>query len=204
MVCGCQGRLRRRTVVPKIQRTVEQQPFSFEEKQKLAQLSKCLSSVAATCRALGFAATNAALDAFEVSETAVLLFDRLGRVARINRSAEFLFSTAISMCLGKGLSSRIGGRLARWTTRSKNYFGAERLRFLGTHYIDEIWSTATHRLFDEAVISCRQRIRALPGADGPHRSGQAMAPSRTSVTNSIRIDARRSEARGQDLGRCQT
>ena len=80
-----------------IQRTVEQQPFSFEEKQKLAQLSKCLSSVAATCRALGFAATNAALDAFEVSETAVLLFDRLGRVAKLNRSAEALLDGDINV-----------------------------------------------------------------------------------------------------------
>ncbi len=73
-----------------IQRTIDQGPFSPEEKQKLANLSKCLSSVAATSRALGFATTNAALDAFEVSDTAVLLFDRLGRVIRVNQSAEAL------------------------------------------------------------------------------------------------------------------
>jgi DNA-binding CsgD family transcriptional regulator len=80
-----------------IQRTAEQKPFSLEEKQKLAQLSKRFSTVAATCRALGYAATNAALDAFEVSETAVVLFDRLGRVNRINRSAESLLDCDITV-----------------------------------------------------------------------------------------------------------
>jgi DNA-binding CsgD family transcriptional regulator len=80
-----------------IQRTTQQEPFSSEEKQKLAQLSQRLSSVAATCRALGYAATNAALDAFEVSETAVLLFDRLGRVNRVNQSAESLLDRDVNI-----------------------------------------------------------------------------------------------------------
>ena len=80
-----------------IQRTIEQGPFSPEEKQKLAKLSKCLSSVSATSRALGFAAMNAALDTFEVSETAVLLLDRLGRIIRVNRSAEVLFDNDVKV-----------------------------------------------------------------------------------------------------------
>ena len=62
-----------------VQRSVEQTPFSPEEKRKLAQLSKSLSSAAATARAIGFATTNAALEAFEVSNTAVLLIDRNGQ-----------------------------------------------------------------------------------------------------------------------------
>lgn len=73
-----------------IQRTIEQGSFSSTEKQELAQLSGPLSSVAAMSRAIGSLAANAALNAFEVSGTAVLLVDRLGTIFLANRAAESL------------------------------------------------------------------------------------------------------------------
>jgi DNA-binding CsgD family transcriptional regulator/PAS domain-containing protein len=87
-----------------VQRSVEQTPFSPEEKRKLAQLSKSLSSAAAISRALGFATTNSALEAFEVSDTAVLLIDRLGNVIRANRSAEQLLKGDVRISRGKLVS----------------------------------------------------------------------------------------------------
>ena len=84
-----------------VQRSLQQIPFSPEEKHKLAQLSQSLSSAAAISRSLGFATTKAALDAFEVSDTAVLLVDRLGHVVRVNASAERLLKGEIRLSNGK-------------------------------------------------------------------------------------------------------
>jgi DNA-binding CsgD family transcriptional regulator len=88
-----------------LQRSLKQKPFSAEEKRKLAQLSKSLSSAAAISRALGFATENAALDAFEVSDTAVLLIDRLGEVIRTNQSAQKLLNGDVKLARGKIVSS---------------------------------------------------------------------------------------------------
>ena len=88
-----------------VQRSVEQTPFSPEEKRKLAQLSKSLSSAAAIARALGFAATNAALEAFAGKRpTAVLLIDRTGNVIRVNQTAEHLLKGDIRISRGKLVS----------------------------------------------------------------------------------------------------
>jgi DNA-binding CsgD family transcriptional regulator len=84
-----------------VQRSVEQTPFSQEEKYELVQLSKRLSSAASISRALGFAATNTALEAFAVSDTAVLLFDRMGNVIRANQSAEQLLKGDVRISQGK-------------------------------------------------------------------------------------------------------
>jgi DNA-binding CsgD family transcriptional regulator len=84
-----------------VQRSLQQTPFSPEEKRKLAQLSKSLSSAAAISRAFGFATANAALDAFEVSDTAVLLIDRLGNVIRANQTAELLLKGDVKISRGK-------------------------------------------------------------------------------------------------------
>jgi DNA-binding CsgD family transcriptional regulator len=73
-----------------IQRSLERGPFSATEKQKLAVLSRQLSSAAAMARALGFATAAAAVEAFEVSGSAVALLDRRGEVIRPNRAAEAL------------------------------------------------------------------------------------------------------------------
>jgi DNA-binding CsgD family transcriptional regulator len=84
-----------------VQRSLHQTPFSPEEKRKLALLSKSLGSAAAISRALGVATENAALDAFEVSDTAVLLLDRLGNVIRANQSAEKLVEGDVRIFKGK-------------------------------------------------------------------------------------------------------
>ena len=84
-----------------VQRSIEQTPFSAEEKRKLARLSKSLSSAAAVSRALGFSTADAAVDAFEISDTAVLLIDRFGNVIRANKAAEQLLKGDIQISRGK-------------------------------------------------------------------------------------------------------
>lgn len=84
-----------------IQRGVRQDPFSPEEKQKLQQLSRRLSSAAALARALGFAASSAALEAFDLSHTAVALLNSKGEVARTNRAADRLLAGELQLRQGR-------------------------------------------------------------------------------------------------------
>lgn len=69
--------------------------FSLDEKRKLAILSQRLSSAAAVSRALGFAASSAALEAFEISGSAVVLLSGRGEVITANPSAERLLGNGI-------------------------------------------------------------------------------------------------------------
>lgn len=78
--------------VVSIQRTQAQDPFSPRETASLAQLSRQLGGAAATARALGFARIDAAMQAFELSGTAVVLLDRTGNVVRANPAAERILS----------------------------------------------------------------------------------------------------------------
>jgi PAS domain-containing protein len=71
-----------------IQRTIAQGPFSPRETRRLAGLSKKLASAVALARALGFARAEAALEAFQLSGSAVVLLDRFGQVLRANAAAE--------------------------------------------------------------------------------------------------------------------
>jgi DNA-binding CsgD family transcriptional regulator len=73
-----------------IQRTISQGHFSTTEKRRLAQLSDRLSASAVLARALGTAATEGALQAFEASGKAVVLINRRGEVFRVNSAAEQL------------------------------------------------------------------------------------------------------------------
>jgi DNA-binding CsgD family transcriptional regulator len=84
-----------------IQRGVTQDPFSSEEKQKLKQLSRRLSSAAALARALGYAASSAALEAFDLSHTAVALLNSKGEVARTNRAADRLLAGDLQVRQGR-------------------------------------------------------------------------------------------------------
>jgi hypothetical protein len=73
-----------------IQRTIDQGPFSESKKDQLAKLSKLLSSSAAIARALGASAAAGALEAFEISGTAVVLVDRHGKVFKaMNLRSDF-------------------------------------------------------------------------------------------------------------------
>ena len=71
-----------------LQRSLKQGPFSDEELAKLDHLSTHLSAAGAMTRALGFARADAAMDAFELSGSAVILLDRNGKVLRLNGAAE--------------------------------------------------------------------------------------------------------------------
>ncbi len=75
-----------------IQRTIKQGPFLAHEKHQLASLSDRLSSSAALARAIGSASADGALDAFEMSGTAVVLINRHGEVYKANQSAERLLN----------------------------------------------------------------------------------------------------------------
>ena len=83
-----------------IQRSLAQRPFSPEEKLKLDQLSQSLSTALAISQAVGSVTTEAALDAFAVSDTAVLLIDRLGKVIRGNQPAEQLLQGEVRLSGG--------------------------------------------------------------------------------------------------------
>lgn len=113
-----------------LQRTIEQGPFSPTEKSQLALLSSRLAGSAALARAIGCATTNGALDAFEVSGTAVVLINRMGEAFKANTSAERLLNgdirianrklvakdrnatTALERALHDLLWRRIGGGLS--------------------------------------------------------------------------------------------
>jgi DNA-binding CsgD family transcriptional regulator len=73
-----------------INRSVHQQPFSPEEKERLVRLAHSLPTSVAIARALGAATGASLLDAFELSRTAAVLIDRQGKAIRPNRSAERL------------------------------------------------------------------------------------------------------------------
>jgi DNA-binding CsgD family transcriptional regulator len=84
-----------------IQRTIDQGPFSVEEKDALARMSSRLSTGAAIARALGASAAAGALEAFEMSGTAVVLVNRHGNVFKANRSAELLLVDDVRIVKGK-------------------------------------------------------------------------------------------------------
>ena len=78
-----------------IQRSVEQGPFSPGELKLLARLSPHLGSAAALARAVGFVAANAALEAYELSKTAIVLLNQRGEPIRLNRQAERLLGSGV-------------------------------------------------------------------------------------------------------------
>jgi DNA-binding CsgD family transcriptional regulator len=88
-----------------IQRSMAQEPFSATEQRILALLSTQLSASAALAGALGFARADAALSAFEVSGSAVVLLDRLGKVIRSNEAASRLLGPDLNITNGRLVSA---------------------------------------------------------------------------------------------------
>jgi len=80
-----------------IQRSADEGPFAPGEIRRLSDLSRSLSTAAATARAFGFARAEAALDAFEMSGSAVVMFDRSGDVFRFNKAAEGLLGNDLQI-----------------------------------------------------------------------------------------------------------
>jgi DNA-binding CsgD family transcriptional regulator len=73
-----------------IQRKIEQGPLPPEDKARLAAVSRTLSTSAALARAFAASAVMGALNAFELSNTAIALINRHGDVYKLNRAAETL------------------------------------------------------------------------------------------------------------------
>jgi DNA-binding CsgD family transcriptional regulator len=88
-----------------LQRSASQGPFSPQEMELLAELSPRLSGSAALSRALGFAAASASLEAFELSDTAMVLLNGAGEAFRLNYHAEKLLDSDIRI-IKKRLVSR--------------------------------------------------------------------------------------------------
>jgi len=84
-----------------LQRTIDQGPFSAEEKDELARISSRLATGAAIARALSAAAANGALEAFEMSGTAVVLLNRHGKVFKANQTAERLLVDDVQIVKGQ-------------------------------------------------------------------------------------------------------
>jgi DNA-binding CsgD family transcriptional regulator/PAS domain-containing protein len=78
-----------------IQRSAQQGPFSPSQIAKLCTLSKRVASAAALARALGHASANAAVEAIELSNSAVALLNRSGEILRLNRAAESLLGSEL-------------------------------------------------------------------------------------------------------------
>lgn len=84
-----------------IQRSIQQGPFSAEEKHRLKRLSQSLPGCIGVAKALG--AVNGAnlLEAFEFSRTAAVLYDRHRRVICPNRTAELLLQGDVRISQGR-------------------------------------------------------------------------------------------------------
>lgn len=84
-----------------IQRTLDQDPFSRQEKQQLAKLSKTMSTGAVMGRTLNRVASTGILEAFAISGTAAVLVNRHGLIFQANQAAERLLSGDIKIAKGK-------------------------------------------------------------------------------------------------------
>jgi DNA-binding CsgD family transcriptional regulator len=87
-----------------IQRTAEQGPFTSEEMGLLAQLSPHVSAAGALANALLFTRIDAALAAFEVSSTAVVLINGFGAAVGVNARAEALLGDDLQIANGRIVS----------------------------------------------------------------------------------------------------
>lgn len=94
-----------------LQRSSDQEPFSKTELRQLAGLSTSLGGAAMMARTLGFARADAALAAFEVADTAIVLLDRMGEVITANLSAERLLGPDLRI-VGKRLVSCVSAATA--------------------------------------------------------------------------------------------
>jgi DNA-binding CsgD family transcriptional regulator len=80
-----------------IQRSISQGPFSPAEVEELAALSRHLAGTAELARAFGSARVDAAMQAFEMSGSAVVLLDRCGEVVRTNGTTERLLGNDLQI-----------------------------------------------------------------------------------------------------------
>jgi DNA-binding CsgD family transcriptional regulator len=84
-----------------LNRSIEQGPFIPEELARLAALSRRIAGVVALSRAFGFARVEAALQAFEISGSAVAMIGSSGEVVKLNSSAERLLGDDLKIIRGR-------------------------------------------------------------------------------------------------------
>src|SRR6185437_5653122 len=80
-----------------LQRSVAQGPFEPSEIKELAALSRQLAGAAELARAFAFARVDAAIQAFDISGKAVMMFDSRGEVFRANAAAEHLLGDGLQI-----------------------------------------------------------------------------------------------------------
>ncbi len=90
-----------------IQRTIDQEPFTTQEKQHLTTLSSRLSASVALARTLGASASTGLLEAFEISGTAAILINRLGKAFKLNQTAERVLASDFQISNGKLVSKNL-------------------------------------------------------------------------------------------------
>ena len=95
-----------------IQRSVKQGPFLPKEIDLFAKLSKHLAAAAALSRALGFSALNMALEAYELSGTAVVCLNRQGEVIRLNAMAENILGCGVRVSKKRLIADEHGATVA--------------------------------------------------------------------------------------------
>lgn len=84
-----------------LQRSVVQGPFAPSEIEELATLSRHLAGAAELARAFAFARSDAAMEAFAISGSAVVMFDRCGEAFRANAAAERLLGDDLQIVRGR-------------------------------------------------------------------------------------------------------
>src|SRR5580704_4092851 len=92
-----------------IQRTIDQEPFTTQEKQQLTTLSSRLSASVALARTLGASASTGLLEAFEISGTAAILINRLGKAFKLNQTAERVLASDFQISNGNLVSKDLRG-----------------------------------------------------------------------------------------------
>lgn len=76
-------------------------PFSAQEQRKLERLSRSLSRAAMIAQAVERASASAALEAFDLGNIAVILVNRAGDVAAVNKAAKRLLKAGIGIVDGR-------------------------------------------------------------------------------------------------------
>ena len=80
-----------------LQRRIQDQPFDRDDERLLVRMQSRLTAAAEIIRALHVAKIDSMSEAFELAGTAVVFFDRLGRVTRLNQRAEMLLDGDIRL-----------------------------------------------------------------------------------------------------------
>ncbi|MDR6667566.1 LuxR C-terminal-related transcriptional regulator [Rhizobium sp. 1399] len=73
-----------------LQRRIQDQPFDRDDERLLVKMQSKLTAAAEIIRALHVAKIDSMSEAFELAGTAVVFFDRFGRITRLNQRAEML------------------------------------------------------------------------------------------------------------------